>query len=220
MSGERKRPRSSETFDGKFSCEVSWPPPRIGIGSLAAILFSHKPASSALREREDASRRREAGTPESEIAHDSDCSAPSRVASAQRHSEHAEGRATNGSKHPGFGHHHDRTLKGPQRGCVPGPGSSSNKHPQPQRGCGQSIRVAPHSVGHNLVEVVLVSSRLPGAPTWDWRPMSLWCLGDQRAANAKQALRDKLIEHKQQYIVDNGQDLPEIRNWKWRANKC
>jgi xylulose-5-phosphate/fructose-6-phosphate phosphoketolase len=30
----------------------------------------------------------------------------------------------------------------------------------------------------------------------------------------KQQLKDKLIEHKQ-YIEKNGQDLPEIRNWKW-----
>jgi xylulose-5-phosphate/fructose-6-phosphate phosphoketolase len=30
----------------------------------------------------------------------------------------------------------------------------------------------------------------------------------------KQQLKDKLIEHKQ-YIEKNGEDLPEIRNWKW-----
>ena len=30
----------------------------------------------------------------------------------------------------------------------------------------------------------------------------------------KQRLQDKLIEHKQ-YINKNGEDLPEIRNWKW-----
>jgi xylulose-5-phosphate/fructose-6-phosphate phosphoketolase len=36
-----------------------------------------------------------------------------------------------------------------------------------------------------------------------------------RAAYAKQALRDKLLEHKE-YISTHGEDLPEIRNWKWR----
>ena len=34
------------------------------------------------------------------------------------------------------------------------------------------------------------------------------------AASVKQAMRDKLIEHKE-YIGKYGEDLPEIRNWKW-----
>jgi len=35
-----------------------------------------------------------------------------------------------------------------------------------------------------------------------------------RAAYVKQFLRDKLLDHKK-YIKKYGQDMPEIRNWKW-----
>ena len=35
-----------------------------------------------------------------------------------------------------------------------------------------------------------------------------------RAAYAKQAIRDKLIEH-EQYITEHGDDMPEITGWKW-----
>jgi xylulose-5-phosphate/fructose-6-phosphate phosphoketolase len=35
-----------------------------------------------------------------------------------------------------------------------------------------------------------------------------------RAAYAKQALRDRLIEHKQ-YISVHGDDIPAISGWRW-----
>jgi xylulose-5-phosphate/fructose-6-phosphate phosphoketolase len=37
------------------------------------------------------------------------------------------------------------------------------------------------------------------------------------AAYTKQAIRDKIIEHKQ-YITQYGQDMPEIREWKWKIS--
>jgi len=37
-----------------------------------------------------------------------------------------------------------------------------------------------------------------------------------KAAYIKQACRDKLIEHKQ-YIRKFGEDMPEVRNWQWKA---
>ena len=35
-----------------------------------------------------------------------------------------------------------------------------------------------------------------------------------KAGHIKQLFRDKLIEHKQ-YITEHGEDMPEIRNWRW-----
>jgi xylulose-5-phosphate/fructose-6-phosphate phosphoketolase len=36
----------------------------------------------------------------------------------------------------------------------------------------------------------------------------------ERAAYAKQAIRDKLVDHKQ-YIAQFGDDMPDIRDWRW-----
>ena len=41
-------------------------------------------------------------------------------------------------------------------------------------------------------------------------------LHGSRADYTKQVLRDKRIEHKQ-YIAKYGEDMPEIRKWKWRG---
>jgi len=41
----------------------------------------------------------------------------------------------------------------------------------------------------------------------------------QTAAYVKQAVRDKLIEHRE-YITTYGEDLPEIRDWMWTVGKA
>jgi len=40
----------------------------------------------------------------------------------------------------------------------------------------------------------------------------------QHAAYVKQEMYDKLIEHKQ-YVREYGEDMPEIRDWKWSDGK-
>ena len=39
-----------------------------------------------------------------------------------------------------------------------------------------------------------------------------------KGAYLKQMMQDKLIEHKQ-YIDKHGEDLPQIRNWKWGGDE-
>ena len=40
-----------------------------------------------------------------------------------------------------------------------------------------------------------------------------------QAAHIKQRMRDKLNEHTR-YIHEHGEDMPEIRNWKWPEAKA
>jgi len=67
------------------------------------------------------------------------------------------------------------------------------------------------------------TATLPNACAGTLTPELLWKMDAYwRAANylavGQIYLYDKLIEHKQ-YIDRHGQDLPEIRNWKWGNTK-
>jgi xylulose-5-phosphate/fructose-6-phosphate phosphoketolase len=37
-----------------------------------------------------------------------------------------------------------------------------------------------------------------------------------KGAYLKQHLKDKLVQHRQ-YITTHGEDMPEIRDWQWKA---
>ena len=39
-----------------------------------------------------------------------------------------------------------------------------------------------------------------------------------RAAYALQAIREKLLDHRH-YIAEHGDDLPEIRDWRWGSER-
>jgi hypothetical protein len=60
-----------------------------------------------------------------------------------------------------------------------------------------------------LGAALVVSAAIQVADQWDRVPG----LGT-KGAYLKQQMQDKLVEHKH-YIDKHGQDLPEIRNWKW-----
>lgn len=55
----------------------------------------------------------------------------------------------------------------------------------------------------------------PGSLPPGWRRDRPAAAAGFRAAYVKQAVRDKLIDHKH-YIRKQGDDMLEIRDWKWR----
>ncbi|HUX25496.1 MAG TPA: hypothetical protein VMV87_12860 [Burkholderiales bacterium] len=51
-----------------------------------------------------------------------------------------------------------------------------------------------------------------------WRARLTEAGGSDKGIDLKQQLKDELIEHKR-YIDRHGEDLPQIRNWKWSNTK-
>ncbi len=97
------------------------------------------------------------------------------------------------------------------------PGSPSNKHPQPQRGCGPSHHTVARDVRHNPVGVDSNLSRSPkvgAAPTLGWWPQSLWDCSRPNAIrflmpphrppdipNRNAVASDNLLSHMQPKVV-------------------
>src|SRR5439155_16276234 len=79
------------------------------------------------------------------------------------------------------------------------PGPPSDKHPQPQRGCGQFVSVRARDVCHNAVGVVSISRQDTQGrrytPTLGWRPQSLWDCSERGSADHRPALRELADRH-------------------------
>ena len=78
------------------------------------------------------------------------------------------------------------------QGCE-GRGSPSDKHPQPQRGCGQFVSGRARDVCHNAVGVVSIfrqdTQGRRYTPTLGWRPQSLWDCSERGSATSQTRAR-------------------------------
>src|SRR6185437_7384234 len=73
----------------------------------------------------------------------------------------------------------------------------------------------PHGLSHQDFDALFTTDKpiIFAFHGYPWLIHRLPKLG-ARAAYAKQAIRDKLIEHKE-YICRHGDDMPEISGWTW-----